>query len=133
MTFTYKFVTTFLTTLAVLFITNMVFPNYLVFGTLTISSFQALLTSAFGVALGASVIKPILHDDFGFNFSDKGWMVIYLLVNMGALYLMARAPLSHSIGMGIVGFWMSIFLGLIITVVQYFVLMDALHPKKMKK
>jgi len=133
MMFTRKFITTFVATLAVFFIVNQIFPNMLVFGMISIPYIQALLTASFGVALAASSVKPIFHDDLGFELNDQQWMGIYLLVNMGVIYLMARTPISNSVGVGVIGFWMSLLLGFLVTGAQYLIFRDALHPKKTRR
>lgn len=133
MIFTRKLLTTFAATFVVFFLVNKVSSENLVFGTLFISWLQALLTASFGVALIASCVKPILHDDFGLNLSNRGWMVTYLIVNMGTIYLMARTPLSNSIGIGVTGFWVSLLMGVFVTAVQYGIFRDALHPKKVSR
>ena len=133
MIFIQKFITTFIATIVVFFLMNRLFGDYVVFGMISLPYLQALLTASFGVALAASCVRPILHDDLNWNLSDQGWIFLYLAVNMGVIFIMTRTPLSNSIGMGVRGFWMSILLGLIVTGVQYFILKDALHPKKLKR
>ncbi len=130
MIYTRKLATTFVATFAVFFLAHQLFPGNLVFGNIAIPYFQALLTASFGVALAASLVKPILHDDFGITLTDQKWSSIYLVVNMGFIYLMARTPLSNSVGIGVSGFWVSLILGVVVTLVQYVVFKDALHPKK---
>jgi len=133
MMFTRKLLTTFIATFIVFFIVNKLFGNYLVFGTMNIPFLQAMLTAAFGVALAASCVKPILHDDAGLNLTDQGWMATYLVINMGVIFAMARTPLSNSIGIGVIGFWVSLLLGVLVTGIQYLIFRDALHPKKAKR
>lgn len=130
MLFTRKLLTTFIATVAVFFLVNRLFGQYLVFGNISISWLQALLTASFGVALIASVVKPILHDDFAIELSDKAWTVVYLVANMGTIYLMTRTTLSNAVGMGVTGFWVSVMLGVVITAAQYGIFKDPLHPKK---
>lgn len=49
---------------------------------------------------------------------DK-YLTLELLVNIGAIYLLARTPLQNSVGIGITAFWVAILIGFGLSIAQY--------------
>jgi len=92
--------------------------DYIVFGRLEIGSLQAVLTSAFGIAIAIMLLDLIVYD-FKIKIPAEKYILAEVLVNIGALYLLARTPLQNSVGVGIVAFWVAIVLGLILSLAQY--------------
>src|SRR3989338_8727019 len=117
MNYTKKFVTYFIANLIVLFIAESIIPQFLVFGRLEIGPIQALLTTSFGITLAAMLVD-LLIQDFQIKINPEKYIIVELLVNIGALYILARTPLQNSVGVGIVGFWVAIILGLFLSIGQ---------------
>lgn len=120
MYYTRKLVTYFVANLAVLYLAYAYAGNFIVFGRLEIGPIQALITAAFGLTLAAMLVDLLLRD-FNIHIQSESYLTLELLVNIGALYLLARTPLQNSVGVGIVAFWVAILLGFGLSIAQYIV------------
>lgn len=120
MYYTRKFITYFLANFFVLYSSSQIVSNFVVFGRLEIGTLQAILTTAFGVTLAAMLVDMLLKD-FKIELLPDKYLSLELLVNIGALYLLARTPLQNSVGVGITAFWVAILIGFALSLAQYLV------------
>lgn len=120
MYYTRKFVTYLIANMIVMYAASTLASNFVVFGRLEIGALQAILTTAFGITLAAMMVD-ILLKDFQINIQPDKYLTLELLVNMGALYLLARTPLQNSVGVGIKAFWVAIVIGFALSLAQYLV------------
>lgn len=118
MSFTKKLFGFTLVNTLVLYLANLYFPEHIVFGNIIISYWQAILSTAFGVTIAHILFEPIA-EELKFVFHKHNWSTVFFVVNTGAIYLLARTPLSKSVGIGIVAFWVVIILGVAVTGAQY--------------
>lgn len=115
----------------VFYLADLLIPNLVEFGNIVVIPGQAILTAALGVGVIAALVDEIARD-FNLEFSENAWMFIYFLVNSGTIYVMARTPVSNSIGIGIVAFWVALGLGFFVNLAQ-FVVWKALQTEAKKK
>lgn len=120
MNYTRKFFTYFLANLVVLYGASVIASNFVVFGRLEIGTTQAILTTAFGITLAAMFVDLLLQD-LAIKLQADKYLTLELLVNIGALYLIARTPLQNSVGVGISAFWVAIIVGFALSVTQFIV------------
>ena len=118
MNYTRKLITYFIANLIVLFAAHSIANNFIVFGRLEIGTYQAIITTAFGITLAAMLVDVILKD-FSVKIQADKYLTLELLVNIGALYLLARTPLQNSVGVGIKAFWVAIIVGFALSVAQF--------------
>lgn len=118
MNFTKKLIGFTLVNALVFIIANLYFPDAVVFGNIIIPYWQAVLSAAFGVTLFHIIFEPIA-EDLKMTFHKHNWPTVYFVVNTGAIYLLARTPVSKGVGMGIINFFVAIVLGAAVTAVQY--------------
>lgn len=118
MYYTRKFVTYLLANTLVLYVAHMYAGNFIVFGRTEIGYLQALLTTAFGLTLAAMMVDLLLKD-FKVILKPDSYLSMELLVNIGALYLLARTPLQNSVGVGISAFWVAIMVGIGLSLAQF--------------
>ena len=122
MNYTRKLVIYITSNFLVLYLAHIYASSYVVFGRLEISPIQAVLTTAFGVGI-AIMLLDLMVFDFKWKIPAEKYIFAEVLVNIGALYLLARTPLQNSVGIGIVAFWVAIILGFVLSLVQYAVKM----------
>jgi hypothetical protein len=118
MNYTKKMIAYFIANTLALYILNMFAPDQLVLGRGQISTFQALLTTSFGLTLAVMLFDLMVYD-FKVKLDFEKYVVLEALVDIGALYLFARTPLQNSIAVGIGAFWVAIAVGLVLSLVQY--------------
>lgn len=118
MNYTKKILSYFVANLVVLYGAHYLAGNFIVFGRAEIGFTQAILTTAFGITLIAMLVDLILKD-FNIKLTSDKYMTMELLVNIGALYLLARTPLQNSVGVGIVAFWVAIIIGIALSIAQF--------------
>ena len=118
MSYTKKLIGFFLVNTLVFYLFNILFPALLVFGNITISYWQAVMSAAFAVTVTHMLFEPIA-EEINFLFHKKNWPLVFFFVNAGAIYIIARTTLSKAAGIGIAGFWVAIVLAIIVTAVQY--------------
>ncbi len=113
-----KLLTYFVANALVLYLAHMYAGNFVVFGRTEIGIQQAIMTTAFGLTL-ASMMVDLLLKDFKVTIQPDSYLSLELLVNIGALYLLARTPLQNSVGIGISAFWVAIMVGITLSLAQY--------------
>lgn len=119
MQFTKKLAVFTLVNAVIFFIVNLLYPQSLVFGNVIIEKWQGIISAAFGVTIVHVLFEPIA-EEFKVTYHKDNWLTVFLFVNTITIYLLARTPLSDAIGIGIVGFWIAIILGILTTAGQYF-------------
>lgn len=120
MYYTRKAITYFLANFFVLYASSQIASNFVVFGRLEIGTLQAILTTAFGLTIAAMLVDLLLKD-FNIKLQPDKYLSLELLVNISALYLLARTPLQNSVGVGITAFWVAIIIGFALSLAQYLV------------
>ncbi len=128
MSFTKKFLWFSGANVIVFYLAYKLFGSYSVFGNAVLSSVQAVIVTATLVGFIIALVEPTAKN-YKLKFSDNVWMVIYFAVNTLTIYLLARTPISVFVGLGIVGFWVSLVLGFVATFAQYSLLKTALNKK----
>ncbi|OGK29239.1 hypothetical protein A3D06_00385 [Candidatus Roizmanbacteria bacterium RIFCSPHIGHO2_02_FULL_40_9] len=128
---TLKLITYFVTNLIVLYLAMMFAGNFVVFGRLEILPFQALITTAFGLALAVTIVDLIVTD-YNVKVPPERYIILEAIVNVAALYLLARTPIQNSVGIGIVAFWVAIVIGIVLSVVQFIAKQSIDAKRKMK-
>lgn len=128
---TLKLITYFVTNLIVLYLAMMFAGNFVVFGRLEIQPFQALITTAFGLALAITIVDLIITD-YNVKVPPERYIILEAIVNVAALYLLARTPIQNSVGIGIVAFWVAIVIGIVLSVVQFIAKQSIDAKRKMK-
>ena len=118
MKYTRKLIAYFLANTIVLYVINVVAPDFFVLGRGQIPYIQALLTTSFGLTIAVMMFDLIIYD-FKIKLPSEYYIVLEGLVDIGALYLFARTPLQNSIAVGIGTFWIAIVAGLAMSIVQY--------------
>ena len=118
MTFTKKLIGFTVVNTLVFYVGHLAAPDVVVFGNIIIPFWQAIVTAAFGVTLAHILFEPIA-EEVKFVFHKHNWLTVFFLVNTATIYILARSPLSKSVGFGIVGFWVAFVLGIVVTAAQY--------------
>lgn len=106
-------------TLVTYYLVNVLFPDYLVFGTDQISGVAALLQSAALLSLlvvGAIPIIEIIAGALNKRISDSNWMIIYLAINTVGIWIISR--FAEVAGMGISSWIVALVTGFILTLAQ---------------
>jgi hypothetical protein len=113
-----SFLVIWLINLLVLYFSVLIYPNYLVFGSIYIPASVAPFTASFAWTLIVWLAKPL----FNFFIKTKGQLVMvvfYLAANFAALWLTARlAPIT---GFGVVKFVWLIPAVVAADIIQYLV------------
>lgn len=81
---------------------NVVFPNNIVLGTMSLSYYMALLLSSGVLAWSASLMMPIFTEieiRKQMVMAPHHWMIGYLVINVISLWVLAR--FAEAIGLGI--------------------------------
>lgn len=120
MNYTKKLLSYLVANTLILWIASVLLPNMIVFGRLEIGMYQAILTTAFGLTIFAMLVD-ILMMDFSIKLQAERYVLLELVVNIGALYLLARTPLQNSVAVGITGFYVAILVGFALSVGQFIV------------
>lgn len=120
MYYTKKFLGYFIANSIILYLVQILVSGMVVFGRAEIGAMQALFTTAFGITLAAMMVD-ILLKDFNISLESDKYLTLELIVNIGAIYLLARTPLQNSVGIGITAFWVAILIGFGLSIAQYIV------------
>ncbi len=118
MYYTRKFLTYFVANALILYVAHVYAGNFIVFGRTEIGFMQAIATTAFGLTIAAMMVDLLLKD-LKVTIQPDSYLSLELLVNIGALYLIARTPLQNSVGVGISAFWVAIMIGIGLSLAQY--------------
>jgi len=113
--FVYSFVVLTFVNYLVLFLANKFFPSAVVLGTASLTPAWATLLAAEKLAIiGVAVMAFVAYKEYKRNkdFSPKEWMTVYLVVDVAAIWLLAR--MADRLGFGISSFWVAIVLGAVL-------------------
>jgi len=114
MNFTKKLIGFCLVSVLVLIIANSIAPDAIVFGNFVTSPLQAVFATGIIIGVIASLVD-IVFDDLTLKLDSNKEFISYFLVNCATTYAIARTFISKMIGFGIVGFWVAIVLGGLLT------------------
>ena len=109
---------------AVLYFANRYFPDAIVLGTHFFKPMQALVYSMVVftlITVGAIPVIEHLSAMYKRSLSNLDWMVLYFLVNAGALWLIGR--FAEQLGMGLRSYMVAFVLAAVMDVVQGFLVM----------
>lgn len=98
---------------------NMLFPSQVVLGTNIITPFMALVYSMVVftlIGVGAMPIIQMAADSLKMKLSNNAWMVIYLVINVVALWVVGR--FAEMLGLGLASWMVALVLGAVINIVQ---------------
>lgn len=118
MNFTKKFILFSILNLIILYIAKNLLSGYVVFGNIIIPETQSIITISIGLALIISSLH-LIAQDIALTVSQNTWKIIYFIGNIVLVYLAARTPLSKALAFGLINYWVAIFLGLVIGLVQF--------------
>lgn len=112
---------------------NVVFPNNIVLGTMSLSYYMALLLSSGVLAWVATLVLPLfteieIHKQM--VLTPQHWMLGYLIINVVSLWVLAR--LAEAIGLGISSWVYVLGMAAVLDFVQGMVMMAYGEAQKKK-
>ncbi len=113
---------------------NLFFPKALVLGNHMISPLMAAVYSMAMVALIAVGVMPVVEyiaNQRTMKLTSTHWLVLYWLVNTGAVWLMGR--FAEIVGLGVKSWTVAIILGLVLDLVQGGLMMHVVSKVKSTK
>jgi hypothetical protein len=113
----------------VMYAANMLFPQSVVLGTNTISSFTGLLYSMTVftfITVGAMPVIESIQRSQNVKFSNTHWMVFYFAINFVGLWLVAR--FAEQLGLGLASWKVVAALAVVLDVAQGLVV-KSMMPK----
>lgn len=117
----------------VIALANVVFPNNIVLGTMSLSYYMALLLSS-GVLAGVATLALPLFTEIEMRkqmvLTPQHWMLGYLIINVVSLWVLAR--LAEAIGLGISSWVYVLGLAAVLDFVQGMVMMAYGEAQKKK-
>lgn len=105
-------------------VANVLVPQHVVLGTMSLTPIKALLLSTGVLACIASFAIPIvrvIEHKRGKMFTTKDWMLFYFLLNFVGVWVVARA--SKELGMGVSSWVVVLVLALVLDATQGAVMM----------
>jgi hypothetical protein len=120
-----------LTNFVIFFLGSLLPGNYLVFGNVNTSPIGAAIKTAVLTAVAVAVVTHVIKI-YKVKLSGAAMMILFLLVNIGVLYFLARTSISELVGVGIVGFWVAAVTGFVVNLAQYATWSAFLADKKKK-
>lgn len=118
------YISLFIVNALIIFAANLLFPYWVVLGTLTIPLFWAVAHSAGVLAIVNTFAVPFFNEYEkmrGKMLTSKEWMAGYFIVNFVGLWLIARFP--DQFGLGIRSWAVAVILAVILDVLQGIVMM----------
>lgn len=101
-----------------LWLASLVWPSHVVFGNAAISPVLGIIWTAFLLTSAMYAVNPVLSQ-LKIKVTKEAYMgLIYLVVNVVALWALARW-LGSLTGFGIGAFWVAIVLGVIVNFIQW--------------
>ncbi len=131
MDFTKTLIVFSLTNFVIFYLGSLLPGNYLVFGNIYSGPLGAAIKTAILAALSVSVVTHLIKL-YKVKLSGAAMMVLFLVVNIGTLYFLARTSISEIVGVGIAGFWVAVVAGFVVNLAQYATWMAFLDTKKKK-
>lgn len=105
--------------MVILSLANWLFPSVVVLGTATISPMWAVCLASGKLALISTAVMPLVtYKEWKMkrNYTPRDWMITYFIVDVIAIWLIARAA-TH-LGLGISSWWVAVVLGGVLDWVQ---------------
>ena len=107
-----SFIVLFAVNTVVLYLANLLFPEFVVLGTFSISASWAIFHSMILLALLDTFAIPVVHyieSKRGAMYTPQEWMLAYFFVNAVGLWVIAR--FADNLGFGIPVWWVAVLLG----------------------
>lgn len=111
----------FLAQSVVLAVLGLLFPDFIVLGTQSISPFFAVMYSMFVLtlfAVGAVPLIELLQDSKHQKLGTTEWMLLYIAVNSSGLWLISRY--ASQLGLGLSSWIVAAVVGILFSFVQGF-------------
>ncbi|OGK62979.1 hypothetical protein A2334_01965 [Candidatus Roizmanbacteria bacterium RIFOXYB2_FULL_38_10] len=108
----------------IFFLSNLLFPYYVVLGTSHIPKLWAIAHSTGVLALLNTFAIPfvrVYEKNKGKVFTTQQWMIYYLLLNGVGIWIISRFPTQF--GLGVRAWWVIVLLAAVLDVVQGIVMM----------
>lgn len=102
----------------VLYLSSLLYPEDVVFGNNLISLPLAIIFNALILTGILALIKPILFKLKLKKMNDMYWSLSYAVTNIVVIWLLAKFAVNT--GFGISSFIVAVGLGLVLTIIQYF-------------
>ena len=109
----------------VILIANVLFPEYIVLGTATITKTWAILYSVTALTLLNTFSIPFIREyenRTGKMLKSSRWMIKYFLINFIGLWLISR--FAEELGLGLSSWMVAVVLAVVLDVVQGMVMMQ---------
>lgn len=109
----------FLVGILVISLANWLFPGAVVLGNAALTPIWALCLSAGKLALVATAVMPLVtYREWKMrrDYAPKDWMMTYFIVNLVAIWLIAR--FAKYLGLGISSWWVAVLLAVALDWVQ---------------
>src|SRR5689334_17483222 len=114
-----SFLTLFVVNGLIIILANRFFPKQVVLGTISISYWWALHNSALKLTLINTLVMPFvaLYEwKKKTTFTPQQWMGTYLIVNIVALWSIAR--FANNLGLGLSAWWVAVILAIVLDWIQ---------------
>lgn len=112
-----KFISYWLINGIVLYLASLIVQGHVVFGNAIVSLPLALIFTSLLLTVIITLVVPVF-DILKIKVEKESvWRLIYLGVNIGAIWVLAR--ISPATGFGISRFWVAIILGIILNILQW--------------
>lgn len=124
-------ITFWLSGAVLLLLANLVTPGLVVLGTNTISGVMGALYAGGVIALvGVSAIPVLefLSAELKMKLGNMHWMLLYLIINTGAIWLVSR--FAELVGFGIGAWWVAVVLGVILDMIQGWLMTSVVSKTK---
>ena len=121
---------TYFVNAVILYFASLLFPNLVVFGTASITYWEALLVTALLITAALMLTAPIAKT-LKFSISDPKLMgLTYGVVNITAVWILARN--ANWTGFGVSSSWIALVLGVVLNLVQFGIWKSSISGKKHK-
>lgn len=109
----------------ILYLAHLLFPQFVVLGTMTMNIVWALLHSMGVLTLLNTFAIPFVRElehNRGHMFTPREWMLLYFAINTAGIWLIARV--SEQFGLGISAWYVAVVLGLVLDFIQGLAMMQ---------
>jgi hypothetical protein len=125
MVLTATFVIMYVVNALVLYVANMLFPQQVVLGTITLTPTWAIILSMSALSLLLTLLVPFAHEAeriLDRDLSMPEWMGFYLALNFAGIWLISR--FSEQFGLGVSSWIVVLALAAVMNVLQGVVMMQ---------
>jgi hypothetical protein len=119
MVITATFVIMYVVNALVLYVTNMLFPQQVVLGTMTLTPAWAIVLSMSALSVLLTLVVPFVHEAervMERDLKSAEWMGLYLALNFAGIWLISR--FSEQFGLGVSSWMVVLALALVMNVLQ---------------